>query len=180
MNFIRVTCAAGVLLVGTMVPAYAQRDQQGDKQGNPEEQDKGGPQRAQQPQKRQQQKQAQPPQRARSLNVRSGRHKSKRRSHGESNSRSTRSNSNVHSNTCFSPLPQWLTVRHVPCNGDCQKHQNDYINPCTNLGNPGYRCDEVSRWMARTVYHDRGARTSSGCTRRFPPSSGSFSGPKGG
>ena len=43
MNFIRVTCAAGVLLVGTMVPAYAQRDQQGDKQGNPEKQDRGGP-----------------------------------------------------------------------------------------------------------------------------------------
>jgi hypothetical protein len=36
MNLIQATCFAGIPLVGTMVPAYAQRDQQGDKQSNPE------------------------------------------------------------------------------------------------------------------------------------------------
>jgi hypothetical protein len=81
MKSFRVISAAGIFLFfTTMVPAYAQHDQPGDKQGNSgkkrsdpqrakqpqqgQQAKQAQPQRAQQPQKRQQQKQPQQPQRA--------------------------------------------------------------------------------------------------------------------
>lgn len=61
MKLVRVSSVAAFLFLGNMASVYAQRDQQGDKQGR---QDKGGqpPQRAQQPRQQQQPQRAQQPQ----------------------------------------------------------------------------------------------------------------------
>jgi hypothetical protein len=59
MRFIRATSTAGIfLLLGTMVPVYAQHDQ-GDKQADSGRQEKGQPQRSQQPKQPQQKQQPQ-------------------------------------------------------------------------------------------------------------------------